>query len=97
MNNLNEVDIMNYKNFKSQLVKQTVEINDVKCVIVGVGAKAFKIGFKAPNGFSTNPKGELATFFINVNQMSPEFKAQVDAFLPQDEQEDDKDDFLDML
>ena len=86
--------MVDYKQFKSQLVKKTVEIQNTKCVIVGVGAKAFKMGFKAPTGFSS--KGELATFFVNVSDMSPEFKAQVDSFLPKDGG-DDNDDFLDLL
>lgn len=89
--------MVNYKNFKSELVKKTIEINDVKCIIVGVGSKAFKMGFKAPTGFSTNPKGELATFFVNVNQMSSDFKKQVDALLPQTDFEEERNDFLDML
>lgn len=88
---------MNYKDFKKELVKQTVEIDDTKCVIVGIGSKAFKLGFKAPKGFSK--KSELSTFFVNINDMSAEFKAQVDAFLPKDEHEDkdDGDDFLSLL
>ena len=86
--------MVDYKQFKSELVKKTVEINNTKCVIVGVGSKAFKMGFKAPTGFSS--KGELATFFVNVKDMSPEFKSQVDAFLPKDGG-DDNDDFLDLL
>lgn len=88
--------MVNYKDFKKELVKKTVEINNTKCVIVGIGAKAFKLGLKAPTGFSK--KGELATFFVNINDMSPEFKAQVDALLPkEDPLKEEKDDFLDML
>lgn len=88
--------MVNYKQFKSELVKKTVEINDVKCVIVGVGAKAFKLGFKAPAGFSK--KGELSTFFVNIDDMSPEFKAQVDSLLPkQNDKDKDDDDFLSLL
>lgn len=87
---------MNYKDFKKELVKQTVEINNTKCVIVGVGAKAFKLGLKAPAGFSK--KSELSTFFVNINDMSPEFKAQVDSLLPkEDPLQEEKDDFLNML
>lgn len=88
---------MNYKDFKKELIKKTVKCNGTKCVIVGVGAKAFKLGLKAPKGFSK--KSELSTFFVNINDMSTELKAQVDAFLPKDEHEDtdDGDDFLSLL
>lgn len=84
---------MNYKDYKKDLVKKTVEIDNVKCVIVGIGAKAFKLGFKAPTGFSN--KEELSTFFVNINDMSVEFKAQVDALIPKED--DDKDEFLGLL
>lgn len=84
---------MNYKDYKQNLVKKTVECNNTKCVIVGVGAKAFKLGFKAPKGFSN--KSELSTFFVNINDMSPEFKAQVDALIPKED--NDKDEFLGLL
>jgi len=87
--------MVNYKDFKKELIKKTVECNNVKCVIVGVGAKAFKLGFKAPEGFSN--KSELSTFFVNISDMSPEFKEQVDALLPKDDHEDDSDDFLSLL
>lgn len=85
---------MNYKDYKKQLVKQTVECSGTKCVIVGVGAKAFKLGFKAPQGFSN--KEELSTFFVNISDMSVEFKAQVDALIPS-ENDGDKDEFLGLL
>ena len=88
--------MVNYKNFKQELVKKTVECNNTKCVIVGVGGKAFKLGIKAPTGFSK--KSELSTFFVNINDMSPEFKDQVDSLLPkEDPLKEEKDDFLDML
>lgn len=86
--------MVNYKDYKKELVKQTVEINSVKCVIVGVGAKAFKLGFKAPTGFSN--KEELSTFFVNISDMSVEFKAQVDALIPKKD-DDGKDEFLGLL
>lgn len=86
---------MNYKDFKQELVKKTVECNNTKCVIVGVGAKAFKLGLKAPSGFSK--KGELSTFFVNIDDMSPEFKAQVDSLLPKQNKDKDDDDFLSLL
>ena len=85
---------MNYKDFKKELIKKTVECNNTKCVIVGVGSKAFKLGFKAPQGFSN--KEELSTFFVNISDMSSEFKAQVDALIPK-EDNDDKDEFLGLL
>lgn len=87
--------MVNYKDFKKELIKKTVKCNDTKCVIVGVGAKAFKLGFKAPKGFSN--KSELSTFFVNISDMSSEFKEQVDALLPEDDKDDDSDDFLSLL
>lgn len=86
--------MVNYKDHKQNLVKKTVECNNTKCVIVGVGAKAFKLGFKAPQGFSN--KEELSTFFVNISDMSSEFKAQVDALIPK-EDDDGKDEFLGLL
>lgn len=86
--------MVNYKDYKKELIKKTVECNNVKCVIVGVGAKAFKLGFKAPQGFSN--KDELSTFFVNISDMSSEFKAQVDALIPKKD-DDSKDEFLGLL
>ena len=86
--------MVNYKDYKKELIKKTVECNNVKCVIVGVGAKAFKLGFKAPQGFSN--KDELSTFFVNISYMSSEFKAQVDALIPKKD-DDGKDEFLGLL
>lgn len=86
--------MVNYKDYKKQLVNQVVEINGVKAMIVGVGGKAFKLSIRAPIGFTT--KKELASFFVNFNSMTDEFKNHIDGFIPKDDG-DDGDDIYNLL
>lgn len=70
---------INYNNHRKELLKKTVEIKGTKCIIRGLGDTAFKMAFKAPEGFST--KGELASFFVSYENMSPALKKQVNSYI----------------
>lgn len=87
------------KNNRESVVDKLVRINGKPAKIVGFGNKAIKLAFVMPAKFSN--KKEVVQGFVNWEDISPEFRKELQALLPEPTKEDnlkeEKDDFFDLF
>ena len=89
----------NCKNNRDLVVGKIIRISGRPAKIVGFGGKAIKLAFVMPKGFSV--KQEVIQGFVNWEDISPEFRKELQALLPEptkkDDLEEEKDDFFDLF
>lgn len=87
------------KNNRESIVEKLVRINGKPAKIVGFGNKAIKLAFVMPAKFSN--KKEVVQGFVNWEDISPEFRKELQALLPEpikkDNLQEEKDDFFDLF
>lgn len=87
------------KNNRESVVEKIIRINGKPAKIVGFGNKAIKLAFVMPAKFSN--KKEVVQGFVNWEDISPEFRKELQALLPEptkkDDLEEEKDDFFDLF
>lgn len=87
------------KNNRESIVEKLVRINGKPAKIVGFGNKAIKLAFVMPAKFSN--KKEVVQGFVNWEDISPEFRKELQTLLPEpikkDDLQEEKDDFFDLF